>query len=77
MTNFVIAVEVDDRPGGLARILRVLVDAGLNVEYMYAFVEPQTGRAALIFRFDKEQEAVKVLQGAGVNILKKIDIFRA
>jgi len=76
MTNFVIAVEVDDRPGGLARILRVLGDAKLNVEYMYAFVERSTGRAALVFRFEKEQEAVKALQGAGINILQKVDIFQ-
>jgi hypothetical protein len=76
MTNFVIAVEVDDHPGGLARILRILGDAALNVEYMYAFVERSTGRAALVFRFEKEQEAVKALQGAGVNILQKVDIFQ-
>lgn len=74
-TNYVIAVEVDDRPGGLARILRILVNAGLNVEYMYAFVERSTGRAALVFRFEKEQEAVKALQAAGVSILQKVDIF--
>jgi len=77
MSNYVIAVEVSDVPGGLARILRILVNAALNVEYMYAFVERKTGRAALIFRFDKEQEAVKALQAAGVNILKKIDVFKS
>lgn len=75
MTNFVIAVEVADEPGGLARILRVLADAGLNVEYMYAFVERGTGRAALIFRFEKETEAVKALQAADISILGKIDVF--
>jgi len=75
MTNFVVAVEVQDVPGGLSKILRVLTGAKLNVEYMYAFVERGTGRAALIFRFDKEQEAIKVLQSAGVNILQKVDIF--
>lgn len=77
MTNFVIAVEVEDQPGGLAKILRILAKSGLNVEYMYAFVERATGRAALIFRFDKEAEAVKVLQAGGVNILQKIDVFRS
>ena len=76
MTSFVIAVEVEDKPGGLARILDVLTKARLNVEYMYAFVERATGRAALIFRFDKEQDAVKTLQAAGINILKKVDIFQ-
>ncbi len=76
MTNFVIAVEVADEPGGLAKILRILSDAALNVEYMYAFVERSTGRAALIFRFEKETEAVRTLQAEGVSILQKIDIFK-
>ena len=76
VTNFVVAVEVEDKPGGLHKILDVLTKAGLNVEYMYAFVERSTGRAALIFRFDKEQAAIKALQGAGINILKKVDVFQ-
>lgn len=76
MTNFVIAVEVADQPGGLARILRLLVNAGVNVEYMYAFVERSTGRAALVFRFEKEQDAIKALQAGGESILPKIDLFQ-
>jgi len=76
MTNYVVAVEVEDRPGGLAKILGILSEAELNVEYMYAFVERGTGRAALVFRFEDESAAVKALQAGGVNILKKIDIFR-
>ena len=43
---------------------------------MYAFVERATGRAALIFRFEKENEAIKALQAGGVNILQKLDIFQ-
>ncbi len=76
ITNFVLAVEVEDRPGGLAHVLRVLVDAKVNVEYMYAFVERATGRAALIFRFEREADAIRALQASGVNILQKIDIFQ-
>ena len=75
MTNYVIAVEVEDRPGGLAKILGILSEAELNVEYMYAFVERSTGRAALIFRFDEDEKAIKTLQAGGINILQKIDIF--
>src|ERR1700692_1480294 len=35
----VVAVEVPDRPGGLAGILQSLDNEKINVEYMYAFVE--------------------------------------
>jgi hypothetical protein len=68
-TTEVVAVEIPDRPSGLADILDVLGAAGLNVEYMYAFVEPCGGRAVVIFRFDDAEKAIATLQKAGVSIL--------
>ena len=65
----VIAVEVADKPGGLANVLSVLHEAGLNVEYMYAFVERNAGNAVIIFRFDEVDNAIAVLNGKGVSIL--------
>jgi hypothetical protein len=65
----VIAVEVADRPGGLARVLAVLHAAGLNVEYMYAFVQKSMENAVLIFRFDDPDMAITILQNAGIRIL--------
>ena len=47
-----VAVEVADRPGGLAEILTVLEKSGINVEFMYAFTEKRKGQAVLMFRFD-------------------------
>ena len=65
----VVAVEVADKPGGLARVLAVLHEAGLNVEYMYAFVEKSAENAVLIFRFDDPDMAITILQNAGIRIL--------
>ncbi|MDT8440946.1 MAG: ACT domain-containing protein [Desulfuromonadales bacterium] len=65
----VVAVEVPDQPGGLARILRVLDDARVNVEYMYAFFERSAGNAVIIFRFDETENAITVLQQSGFRIL--------
>jgi len=65
----VVAVEVPDQPGGLAGILKVLDEARVNVEYMYAFVERSGGNAVIIFRFDDLHSAIRVLQANGVNIL--------
>ena len=65
----VIAVEVADRPGGLARVLAVLHEAAINVEYMYAFVEKSGENAVLIFRFDDPDMAITILQNAGIKIL--------
>jgi hypothetical protein len=66
----VVAVEVEDRPGGLHRILDVLFKSNVNVEYMYAFVQQSGNNAVIIFRFDNLDEAVKVLQANGVPVIE-------
>jgi hypothetical protein len=65
----VVAVEVPDRPSGLASILKVLDEASVNVEYMYAFVERSAGNAVIIFRFDDVDQAIKVLQENNITVL--------
>jgi len=74
MVNEVTAVEVDNRPGGLHRILRALDGSGVNVEYMYAFAEPRSQKAALIFRFDDPTGAVAALGKAGINVFAQVDL---
>jgi hypothetical protein len=70
----VVAVEVADRPGGLSRVLAVLHEAGLNVEYMYAFVEKSHKNAVLIFRFDDPDMAITILKNAGIRILTSQEV---
>jgi hypothetical protein len=67
----IVAVEVDDKPGGLARILQVLYDSNVNVEYMYGFVEKYSDKALLVFRFDALDKAITVLKKNKVNIIGK------
>jgi hypothetical protein len=74
MLNEVTAVEVDNRPGGLHRILKALDGSAVNVEYMYAFAEPRSQKAALIFRFDNPTRAVDVLGKAGINVFLQVDL---
>jgi hypothetical protein len=71
----VIAVAVPDRPGGLAGILRVLDGAGINVEYMYAFVQRSGDNAIIIFRFEALEQAIQVLAGAGVRVLTGEELY--
>ena len=66
----VVAVEVEDRPGGLHKILDVLFRSEINVEYMYAFVQQSGSNAVMIFRFDQTEKAMKVLSE---NDIKTID----
>jgi hypothetical protein len=71
----VLAVEVEDRPGGLAAVLAPVEAAGINLEYMYAFSNGQQGKAALIFRFSDLDKAMSALKGAGMNVLADVQLF--
>lgn len=71
----VVALEVPDRPGGLAGILRTMGVAGISVEYMYAFVQPSGKNAIVIFRFDELDKATEVLTAAGVRVLRGEELY--
>jgi hypothetical protein len=71
----VVALEVPDRPGGLAKILGTLEAAGINVEYMYAFVQRSGNNAILIFRFDDPDQAILALTQAGIRVLKGDEVY--
>jgi len=65
----VIAVEMEDRPGGLHRILEVLDHESINVEYVYAFFEKSGDSAIVILKIDDAARAVEVLKKSGIPIL--------
>lgn len=70
----VIAVAVPDRPGGLADVLEVLDAEGMNVEYAYCFVEPGGEAAVDVFRVERVTEAMRVLEEAGIRVLRPDEI---
>lgn len=69
--SYVVAVEVKDQPGELGRFLTALEEAGLNVEYMYAFVQKSGEHAVVIFRFEDLDRAVDVIQRGGYVLLSR------
>ncbi|MDT8388938.1 MAG: amino acid-binding protein [Lentisphaeria bacterium] len=58
-----VAVEVPDHPGGLAKVLKEMEHSGVNVEYMYAFTCKRGDRAILLFRFDNPDLALSKMAG--------------
>ena len=65
----VLAIGVEDRPGGLTHALRVLADNDVSVEYMYAFISREENRAYVVARVGDNERAEKVLNGAGIPLL--------
>jgi len=64
----VVAVEVPHVPGGLNTILQLLGKKGVNVEYMYAFMQ-KGDNAVLIFRFNNPEAALETLKKANIPVL--------
>jgi hypothetical protein len=62
-----LAVPIKDSPGGLARVLRILADAGISVEYSYAFITRKEGDAYVILRVADNARAQKALSEKGIN----------
>jgi len=72
----VVTVEVENRPGGLATVLRAIEEAGLGVEYMYDFgAASRAGKAAIIFRFEDPDQAIAALRAAGIRILTAEEVL--
>jgi hypothetical protein len=72
----VLAVEVPDRPGGLADVLAALDGTGINIEYMYGFPYPLGDEAILIFRFADPDAAIAHLQAAGINLRASEELLK-
>jgi len=72
----VIAIDVPDRPGGLADVLDVLDTENLGIAYVYAFVHGRKDEhAAMIFRFDEPDRAVQVLARHHIHAIGAGDLF--
>jgi len=72
----VVPVEVEDRPGGLLSALSAIDQAGLGIEYMYAFAAgTRTGKAAVVLRFHDVARAERVLQEAGLRVLAEEELL--
>ena len=75
--NTVVAVEVPDHPGGLDKILTLLEESEVNVEYMYAYVRPLSSQAVLIFRFDKTDEALELMRKNNIVTIRGETIYNS
>ena len=71
----VIAVEVDDRPGGLSGVLKPLVEQEMNVEYLYCFLEKSAENAVVIIRVEEAEQAVGALKVAGFRCIPPEELY--
>ena len=73
-TNDVTAIEIGTAPGSLAKVLALLNDTSINVEYMYTVAESHREESVMVLRFSDPGVARDVLRKGGVTILDEKDL---
>lgn len=72
----VIALAVADIPGGLAKEVEKLKNAGISIEYMYAFIGKSDKGALVIVRVEDPEKAIEVLKGESVTLVSPEEVYR-
>ena len=70
--SYVIAAEIPDEPGGLAKVVSILAGHGVNIEYTYAFLTRSHGKACVVFRVENNEEAERILGEHGIATLSHL-----
>ena len=70
--NYVLAVEIPDEPGGLAKVVSILGEQGVNIEYTYAFMTRSHGKACVVFRVENNEAAEAILAQNGITTLSHL-----
>lgn len=70
----VVGVKIGDAPGKLTAALRVLDEANVNVEYLYAFMARTERHAYVVLRVEENAEAESILVNAGFHLITDADI---
>ena len=65
----VVAIEMPDEPGSLFRILKILGDGGVNLEYMYAFLTRKQSTAYMVLRVEENEKAIEILSKNGIHTI--------
>ena len=71
----VLAIDVNDTPGGLFQIADMLSSHGLNIEYMYAFGTKKDHHAMIIFKTEDNRKAADILKDGGVHVLDSQEVY--
>jgi hypothetical protein len=68
ITN-VAAVEIEDRPGSLAKVMELFQKSQVNIEYLYASLEGKEGKAVVIFKLQEHDRGLKIVQESGLSMV--------
>ncbi|MDR2177958.1 MAG: ACT domain-containing protein [Treponema sp.] len=67
----VAAVEIDDNPGSLARIMELFQKSKVNIEYLYASLEGTAGKAVVIFKLADHEKGLGIIKDNGLSVVEQ------
>lgn len=70
----VVGVKIGDQPGKLSKALKILDEANINMEYLYAFMTRTEKHAYVVLRVPDNAAAEKALEDAGFHMITDADI---
>ena len=70
----VTAFAVPDAPGGLSKVLSILEENGVDIEYMYALVTKEVGKAYAVARTNDDEKAAEILKANNIEVLGEANI---
>ena len=70
----VIGVELKDEKGNLNRMLSILAEGRININYIYSFVIREGRAPVMVFNTDDFEKAARVLEAAEVKVVKEADL---
>lgn len=70
----VVAVALEDKPGALAKVVKILADSSINIEYMYAFITVSKQFAYVVLRVADNAETEKILTENGIQLVTEADM---
>ncbi len=71
----IIGVEMNDAPGGLTSVLKVIKDNEIDLEYLYAFTHDKVGKAILLLHADDIDELISALQKENITIVQSEEVY--
>ena len=71
MITDVVAVEIEDQPGSLAKVMELFGKEQVNIEYLYASLEGNSGKAVIIFKLEDPARGMKILMEKGISMIDK------
>ena len=71
----IIGVEMDDSPGGLTSVLKILKDNNIDLEYLYAFTHDKVGKAILLIHTSNPDKTAKILMENEVILVSSDDVY--